>query len=173
MYRKSNKSKIFQNVTGRVFEDTTIRQTIQTTIGGSQIRLQFSNAFGIYELPITAVTVALPSNGNAGENSIQLQTLRTVTFSGSLDFTVPEGALVVSDPIDMTVQPQSILTVTMYLANGQESNLITSHPGSRTTSWWTKGNQVSDVSLTGSTLASAAHWYDPCELETFTKFNES
>lgn len=73
---------------------------------------------------------------------------------------MPQGALVVSDPIDMAVQAQSILTITMYLAKGQESNFITSHPGSRTTSWWTKGNQVSDPYLTGSTLASAAHWYE-------------
>lgn len=61
----------------------------------------------------------------------------------------------------MTVLPQSILTVSMYLAKGQESNFITSHPGSRTTSWWIRGNQVSDRSLSGTTLASAAHWYEP------------
>ncbi|KAG4065971.1 hypothetical protein HA402_006689 [Bradysia odoriphaga] len=147
------------NVTGRVFENSTIRQTIRTSIGGLQIRLQFSNAFGIYDLPITAVTVALPSNQVAGINSIQTQTLKTVTFSGHNEFTIPQGALVVSDPIDMSVQPQSILTVSIYLAEGQESNYITSHPGSRTTSWWTNGNQVSATSLTGATLASGAHWY--------------
>lgn len=149
----------YQNVTGRVFENSTIRQTIRTSIGGTQIRLQFSNAFGLYDLPITTVTVALPTNQVSGINSIQSQTLKMVTFGGSYDFTVPQGALVVSDPIDMSVQPQSILTVTMYLAEGQESNFITSHPGSRTTSWWTNGNQASDTSLTGPTLASAAHWY--------------
>lgn len=142
-----------------MFENSTIRQTIRTSIGGLEIRLQFSNAFGPYDLPITAVTVALPASQAAGINAIQTSTLKTVTFSGRNDFTVPQGALVVSDPIDMSVQPQSILTVTMYLAEGQESNSITSHPGSRTTSWWTNGNQVFADSLSGPTLASAAHWY--------------
>lgn len=146
-------------MTGRVFSDSTIRQTVHTSIGGSQIRLQISNAFGIYDLPVTAVTVALPGNGSAGANTIQTHTLKNVTFSGSSNYTIPQGALVVSDPIDMAVAPQSVLTVTMYLEQGQESNLITSHPGSRTTSWWTNGNQVSAASLTGSTLTSAAHWY--------------
>jgi hypothetical protein len=146
-------------VTGRVFGDSSIRQTIHTSVGGSPIRLQISNAFGIYDLPVTAVTVALPVNGSAGVNGIQTHTMKTVTFSGSSNYTIPQGALVVSDPIDMVVAPQSMLTVTMYLAQGQESNLITSHPGSRTTSWWTNGNQVSAASLTGSTLASGAHWY--------------
>ncbi|TVY81283.1 hypothetical protein LSUE1_G004036 [Lachnellula suecica] len=147
------------NVTGEVFGDSTIRQTIHTSIAGSQIRLQFSNAFGIYDLPITAVTVALPANGSAGTNAINTKTLKPVTFSGSSNYTIPGGALVVSDPIDMAVAAQSILTITMYLADGQQSNLITSHPGSRTTSYWTDGNQVSAASLTGSTLTNGAHWY--------------
>lgn len=142
-----------------MFENSTIRQTIRTSIGGIQIRLEFSNAFGLNDLPITAVTVALPDNQVAGINSILTQTLKTVTFSGRTDFTVPQGALVVSDAIDMSVQPQSILTVTMYLAEGQVSNFITSHPGSRTTSWWSNGNQVYATALTGPTLASSAHWY--------------
>lgn len=154
-------------MTGRVFEDSTIRQTIHTSIGGSQIRLQISNAFGIYDLPVTAVTVALPVNGSAGVNGIQPHTLKTVTFSGSSNYTIPQGALAVSDPINMAVSPQSILTVTIYLAQGQQSNLITSHPGSRTTSWWTSGNQVSAASLTGPTLASAAHWYLPTSSAVF------
>lgn len=121
-------------MTGSVFFNSTIRQTIHTSIGGSQIRLQFSNAFGITDLPITAVTVALPVNGSAGVNGILTQTLKSVTFSGSGSYVVPQGAVVVSDPIDFSVVPQSILTVTMYLAEGQETNSITSHPGSRTTS---------------------------------------
>lgn len=142
-----------------MFENSTIRQTIRTSIGGPQIRLEFSNAFGLNDLSITAVTVALPDNQVAGIHSIQTQTLKTVTFSGYKDFIVPQGALVLSDPIDMSVQPQSILTVTMYLAEGQVSNFITSHPGSRTTSWWVNGDQASATSLSGPTLASAEHWY--------------
>jgi hypothetical protein len=142
-----------------VFQDSTIRQTIRTTIGGSQIRLRFSNAFGPYDLPITAVTVALSSNTTAGGgNAIQTKTLKSVTFSGSANYTVPQGALVVSDPIDLSVKPMTILTITMYLKDGQQSNLITSHPGSRTDSWFVQGNQVSAASLSGPSLATVAHW---------------
>lgn len=64
----------------------------------------------------------------------------------------------VSDPVDFNLAPQSILSVNIYLATGQESNLITSHPGSRTTSWFANGNQVSAAALSGGSLASAAHW---------------
>ncbi len=127
------------------------------SIGGSPIRIRISNAFGVNDLPITAVTVALPADGKSGASAIEPNTLKTVTFGGSTNYTIPNGALVVSDPIDIYVAPQSILTVTMYLASGQQSNYITSHPGSRITTWMSEGNHVSAANLTGA--SSVAHWY--------------
>ncbi|KAL3427889.1 GDSL-like Lipase/Acylhydrolase [Phlyctema vagabunda] len=147
------------NETNRVFFDSTIRQTVHLSIGAPQIRIRLSNTFGTTDLPITAVTVALPFNGSAGTPIIQPNTLQPVTFSGSSDFTVPNGALVVSDPIDLPVEAQSMLTITVYLANGQQGNAITSHPGSRTTSWFSLGDHTSSENLTSISAASAAHWY--------------
>lgn len=130
------------------------------SIGGSQIRIRISNAFGLTDLPITAVTVALPFNGSAGVAAIQPSTLKTVTFSGSTNYTIPSAALVVSDPIDLAVVAQSMLTVTIYLANGQVSstNAITAHPGSRTISWMSLGNQVSATNITDASSQNVAHW---------------
>jgi lysophospholipase L1-like esterase len=129
------------------------------SIGGSQIRLRISNAFGTTDLPITAVTVALPFNGSAGVAAIQPNTLKTVTFSGSSNYTIPNGALVVSDPINIEIKPQSMLTVTIYLETGQQTNFVTGHPGSRTTSWMSQGNKVSATNITDATSKSTAHWY--------------
>lgn len=130
------------------------------SIGGEQIRLRISNAFGGADLPITAVTVALPFNGSAGVSAIIPGTSQTLTFSGNGSITIPDQSLAVSDPINFTIEPQSMLTVTIYLANGQASNYITSHPGSRTTSWWTFGNEVyaANLTITDSTVQSGAHW---------------
>ena len=140
--------------------NSTIRQTIHTSIGGDKIRIRISNAFGTTDLPITAVTVALPVNGSAGVSAIQTHTLHTVTFSGSSNYTIPDGALVVSDPISLSIAPQSMLTVTIYLQDGQTTNFITSHPGSRTTSWMAFGNQVSAANITDSDRIGIQHWYD-------------
>lgn len=127
--------------------------------GASQIRIRISNAFGLTDLPITAMTVALPSNGSSGDSAIKPATLQTVTFSGGdAGIIIPDGALAVSDPLDFPVQPLSTITVTMYLAAGQNGTLITSHPGSRATSWFTMGNQVGATNLTGPLLNSTAHW---------------
>lgn len=130
------------------------------SIGGDQIRVRISNAFGAADLLITAVTVALPFNGSAGVSAIIPETLQTLTFSGNESITISDQSLAVSDPINFAIEPQSMLTVTIYLADGQATNYITSHPGSRTTSWWTFGNEVSATNLTinNSTTQSGAHW---------------
>jgi lysophospholipase L1-like esterase len=142
-----------------IFPNSTIRQTLHMSIGGDQIRIRISNAFGVSDLPITAVTVALPVNGSAGVSGIQTSTLKTVTFSGLSSVTIPNGALIVSDPINFSIKPQSMLTVTIFTAQGQTTNSITSHPGSRTTSWFSFGNFVSAPSLTDASTQSVAHWY--------------
>lgn len=121
------------------------------------IRLEISNAFGGSDLPITAVTVALPANQTAGISGIKADTAQQLTFSSSKSFIVPNGAVVISDPIDFQVEAQSILTVSIYLEKGQTTNSITSHPGSRTTSYFVPGNHVGDEDLEDA--ASAAHWY--------------
>ncbi|MFD6427051.1 SGNH/GDSL hydrolase family protein [Streptomyces sp. NPDC060198] len=142
---------------GKVLDDTTLRQTVHVSVGGKQVRLRFSNAFGGAALPLTSVSVALPAGGRAGASAIRPATFRTVTFSGSASTVVPVGSQAVSDPLDFDVAPGTNLTVTVYLAHGQASNSVTSHPGSRTTSYLLAGDHVRDEDLTGA--ASAAHWY--------------
>jgi lysophospholipase L1-like esterase len=140
-----------------VFADSTVRQTIHVTVGGQQMRLRFSNAYGGSDLPITAVSLALPAGGQAGVSAIQAGTSQAVTFGGQPSVDIPVGAQAVSDPLDFALVPGSNLTVTMYLASGQSSTSITSHPGSRTTTYMAAGNHVDDGDLTGA--ASVAHWY--------------
>jgi lysophospholipase L1-like esterase len=140
------------------------------TTEASQIRIKISNVFGGSNLPITAVTVALPTNQTAGIHQIQANTLQKVTFSGASSISIPNGALAVSDPIPFPIKAQQIITVTAYLATGQKTNSITSHPGSRTTSWWQFGNAVDAPSLavTDPTTQSAAHWYFLSSIEAWT-----
>lgn len=142
---------------GLVLADSTLRQTIRMSVGGHQMRLRFSNAFGGAALPITAVSVALPAGGQAGVSAIEPGTARPVTFHGKPSVVVPVGAQMVSDPLDFTLAARANLTVTVYLADGQASNDVTSHPGSRTTSHLLAGNQVQAEDLPGATPTD--HWY--------------
>jgi lysophospholipase L1-like esterase len=146
-----------------VLTDTTLRQTVHVTIGGSRIRLRFSNAFGGAPLQLTKVAVALPVGGAAGVSGTQPGTMHPVTFGGRPSVVVPTGALMVSDPLDLRVPPLSNLTVTAYLAKGQASTAITSHPGSRTTSYLAHGDQVGATDLVRATPVD--HWYFISDLE--------
>jgi lysophospholipase L1-like esterase len=139
------------------------------TAQANQIRLRFSNVFGGSILPITAVTVALSANNTAGIHQIQQNTVQKVTFSGKSGISIPNGALAVSDSLNFPIQGQQIVTVTMYLASGQKTNSITSHPGSRTTSWFQFGNAVdaAQLAITDSTTQSVAHWYFLSSIEAW------
>jgi lysophospholipase L1-like esterase len=150
-----------------VLADSTLRQTAHVSVGGGRIRLRFSNAFGGTALPITAVTVARPAGGQAGVSAIQAGTAVPVTFNRRPSVVIPVGAQMVSDPLDFGLAPQSNLAVTVYLAEGQASNNITSHPGSRTTSYLLAGNHVQAEDLPGSTPTN--HWYFLSGVEVWSK----
>jgi lysophospholipase L1-like esterase len=140
-----------------VLVDTTLRQTVHVTAGGSRLRVRFSNAFGGAALPITQAAVALPAGGKAGVSAIVAGTSRPITFGGRASVVVPTGAHVVSDPIDLPVPAGANLTISTYLAAGQQTLNLTSHPGSRTTTYLLNGNFVPALDLSGA--ATVAHWY--------------
>jgi lysophospholipase L1-like esterase len=143
--------------TDSVFVNSTVRQTVHVTQGGDQLRLRFSNAFGGAALPITAASIALPAGGAAGVSGIQPGSSHALTFDGRPSAVVPTGSQVVSDPVGFHVPAGANLTVTMYLAQGQASTALTSHPGSRTTSYMEAGDHLDDTDLSGA--ATADHWY--------------
>jgi len=151
-----------QNATAGIFPNATLRQTIYITQDAPVIRLAFSNAFGQTDLPITSASVALPVNNTAGSSAVQTATLQRVTFAGGKQhgFTIPPGALALSDPLNFTVRAQSVLAVTIYLAEGQAGFAVTGHPGSRTTSFAAPGEHVATSDLaTVPGNGGTDHWY--------------
>ncbi|GAA2670766.1 SGNH/GDSL hydrolase family protein [Streptomyces aculeolatus] len=140
-----------------VLHDATLRQTVRLTVSGDRLRFRFSNAFGGAELPLTRAAVALPAGGRAGVDGIVPGTSRPLTFSGRPATTVPVGAQVVSDPVRLDAAPGANLTVTLHLADGQASTDVTSHPGSRTTSYLLAGDHTDAAALPGATATD--HWY--------------
>lgn len=151
--------------TDSVLVDSTLRQTVRVSTGGERIRLSFSNEFGGAPLPLTQLSVALPLDGRAGASAVEPGSSQPLTFGGRASVTIPVGARYVSDPLDLPLEPGTILTVSAYLAEGQASRSITSHPGSRTTSHLTAGNHVDAADLPGATPVD--HWYFLSAIEAF------
>lgn len=155
------------NGTSLKFANSTIRQTVHITIPGDQIRVRFSNAFGDVALPITSATLALPQGGASGSGAVISATRNHLTFSGGPSFSIPSGAQLVSDPVNFRVEANSTLTITLYTKEGQASESVTSHPGSRATSRFGLGDQTTEINMTES--GNAAHWYFISAVEVWSK----
>jgi len=86
---------------GAAFANHTLRMTPRVSIGGSRLRVRISNAYGVRPLAIGGARVGLRGTGPAvvaGSN-------RRLTFGGEPTATIAAGALVVSDPVDLTFAP--------------------------------------------------------------------
>jgi len=113
--------------------------------------VRFSNAFGAASLTLVSARVALSAGGSA----IREETDRPLTFQGQSSVTIPEGALMVSDPLAFDLPALADVAVTVYLRGAPES--VTIHPGSRTTSYLQAGEHVSARDLVEP--ARIDHWY--------------
>lgn len=136
------------------FSNQTIRNIIRTTIGGSQVRVVLSNAFGTLPLTIGGVVVAKQTSG-AG---IMPRNSRPLLFSGRPSVTIPAGAHVVSDAAALVVEPLSDLAVDLYLPNDTAAwpSALTVHSASSATNYVSgTGNRAGEerwtpVTTTGS-----------------------
>jgi lysophospholipase L1-like esterase len=148
---------------GVVFADATVRQTVHVTVGGSRLRVRFSNSFGATALPLAGAAVALPVDGRAGVSGIRAGSSRALTFGGRRSVSVPAGALVVSDPVPFLVGSGTNLSISTYFGPGQVGVpgqvpvALTSHPGSRTTSWLASGDVTDKHEMSGA--VGSDHWY--------------
>lgn len=148
-----------QNGSESVFGNTTIRQTLQVSLGAEKIRIRLSNAFGTNELAITKVTVSLPATPEVGTSVSQKGSMKTVSFDGRKDVVIPNGALAVSDPIDISIKTGSPLMISIYLEGGQSGFSVTGHPGSRTTSYLAFGDWADAQNITDPSVQSTDHWF--------------
>lgn len=133
------------------FANSTLRQIVHVSIGGRRLRVRFSNAFGTSPLTIASAHVALSGGGS----TIESGTDQPLSFGGRPEVTVPAGAYIVSDPIEFDLPPLSNLAVTIFLRGAPDR--ITTHPGSRETSYLADGNDVSSTTLAGASKTD--HWY--------------
>ncbi len=93
------------------FSNETVRNIVYTSVGGNRVRIRLSNAFGTAPLTIGDASVAVAETGAETVPG----TMRQLQFSGQTSITIPIGAEVVSDPVQLTVQPLEDLAVSAYV----------------------------------------------------------
>ncbi|MBP5690539.1 MAG: SGNH/GDSL hydrolase family protein, partial [Bacteroidaceae bacterium] len=133
-------------------EGNSIRQIVQTSISGKEVRVKFSNEFSKGPVTINAAEIARAATAGASSD-IVAGTEVALTFSGSKSVTIQPGELVTSDPVKFPMGTRENVAITMHLGEASSTS-VTGHPGSRTDSYLAEG-QTSDF----SNAVKTAHWY--------------
>jgi lysophospholipase L1-like esterase len=113
------------------FNNQTVRMIARISKGGDQIRVWLNNTFGADSLVIGAAHLAKHGAGA----DIEPGSDHALNFGGSPTITIPPGASVVSDPVDLNVPDLTELAVSIYLPNP-----------TRASSVHTLGNQTTYIS---------------------------
>ena len=113
---------IANEVANEIFElgDRTLRQIVRLSTGGEQIRIRLANTFGDQPIVVGAVSVALRDHDEA----IDPASAHDVTFSGLPGVTIPANAIVLSDPVEVSVPNLAELAVSLYFPEATTGSTV-------------------------------------------------
>lgn len=94
-----------------VLENTTVRQVVPLSIGGSGVRLRLTNVMGTGPARLEDVTISIQSKASGKSTS------RPVMFGGQSAILIPAESQVISDPVTISVGPLEDASVSFYIAS--------------------------------------------------------
>jgi len=133
-------------------KNQTVRMVARSSVGGRRVRIQVSNAFGSKPLVISNTHIALRDKGAA----IVRMSDRALAFGGRPTMTVPPGALIVSDPVDLAVPKLTDLAISLYLP--EDTGTPSIHPIGLHTNYIADGEGTAKTSLDTSMTTTAYLW---------------
>jgi lysophospholipase L1-like esterase len=151
----------------------TVRQISRVSIGGPRIRVVLSNEYGQMPVPIGAARAALSEKGPA----IVAGSDRALTFGGRETVTIPPGAAILSDPVDLAVAPLGSVAISLFLP--EVTPVTTWHNDARQTAFLVAGNKVSeldfkpDASVTARVFVSQILVDAPAAARAIVTFGDS
>ena len=143
-------------------ENHTLRQIIQTSVGGETARLKLSNEFSQGDAEIKEVSIALACSAGSSRSVIE-ESRQTLSFKGQKGVVMKAGETAVSDPFTLSFGERANLAIDIRYGKISSEN-VTSHPGSRTTSYLLEEGE-SDWDKAVETN----HWYTINALEVERK----
>ncbi len=122
--------------------DSTYRDIVHISAGGSGVRVKLTNEFGSTPLVVSAAHIAV----SAGAGAIEPGTDHVLTFGGRADVMVPAGGYILSDEVPMEAAAFANLAVSVYVADRYVSTR-TCHVMATSTNYIAKGDQTAAASL--------------------------
>jgi lysophospholipase L1-like esterase len=138
---------------GTGLADQTVRNVVFVSVGGNQVRVRLTNAFGTTPMRVGHASVAVQStNADAVPG-----TVRELRFHGRRGVTIPAGRELFSDPVSLRVAALSTLLVSIYVPG--QTGPVTNHPFTAQGNYLADGDQAADV-------GGAAYGNTPCWMLT-------
>lgn len=135
---------------GAGLTDQTVRNVVFASVGGSEVRVRVTNAFGTGPLRVGHASVAVQSDGaNAVAGSV-----RELKFHGRRSVTVPAGRELYSDPVRLSVAALSTLLVSVYVPG--PTGPLTNHPFTAQGNFLTGGDAA--TAATGAAYGNTPCW---------------
>ena len=140
--------------------DTTLRQIVHVSLGGSSVCVELSNQFGTEPLTVSTVQIALAASPAGAKGDIVPATANAVTFGGRPSIVIPPGAHVVSDATAINLPAQADLAISIFLP-AQKITHLTVHGSAYQTNYIAPGNVVKDAKLPpeDTVTKTSASWY--------------
>jgi lysophospholipase L1-like esterase len=123
--------------------DQTVRNVVFVSVGGSQVRVRVTNAFGTTPLRVGHASVAVQSSGADAVAG----TVRELRFRGHRGVTIPAGRELFSDPVPLRVTSLSTLLVSAYVPD--PTGPLTNHPFTAQGNFLAAGDRAVDVAGSG------------------------
>jgi len=134
------------------FANQTLRMIVRTSLAGPRVRVQLSNMLNAPPVEIGAAHIAI----HKGRGAIVESTDRVLTFGGRSSFTIPPGALAVSDPVNLEIPALSDLAISIYLP--RDTGPPTNHPLGLHTAYISKGDETASTILSSPETMTAYGW---------------
>jgi lysophospholipase L1-like esterase len=139
----------------RPFSAVTVREIAHISNGGQQLRVRFTNEFGLDPLTIGDAHVALSAGGPA----IKEGTDHALTFGGAASVRIPPGAAIYSDPIPLAVPPLCDVAVSFFLP-AQIMRAETYHPFADQDNYAADGDQTAAATLAQAGPLESWYFFD-------------
>ena len=137
--------------------NNTVRQFVFPTFTGGQVRLQLSNEKGAEPLQIQKVAIALASGTTTNSmGAIDAASSRALTFNGMPNVTIAPGQTAWSDGVAFPLAAMKLTAITIQFGAMVPAE-FTTHPGSRTTSYFGTGDAVANASAPSG--GTRDRWY--------------
>ena len=141
------------------FNNQTVRMVLRASIGGRRVRVHLSNAYGTAPLAVGSARIALWSK----DSEIVPGSDRPLRFSGKPSITIPQGASMISDPVDLNVAKLGDLVISIYTP--AEIGTLTTHATALRTTYISKaGDLTAQPSIPDATTTTSWYWISGVEV---------